>query len=896
MKFEHVHIDAFGRLSEVDTGSDPLPGLVVVSGPNEAGKSTFFHLLTSLLYGFYPASRDRNEYAPWNGVDASGSAVIRLSDGEVLEVERRLLSSPSGRLARNGTAEELRNRSLPWAEHVPRSVFVQVFAITLAELTELDEEAWGRVQDRLLGAMGSSELRPAREVAGDLEQEAGSLWRPNRRGNQRIRDLREEIRELRDRRRTAVERDHDVRDTVRRRDEARERLQSAREERQREQIAVDRVQQLLPVRTRLARIAELEREAGPDEAIRDLPPEPGEELARLDERLATLEDRLEELRREMEAPLRAMEAFGEDERTLLDRSREVTAFTSRASSWAAERARLGAVRQELRDLDRRLASVSEEILASSWEDVPQGPLLALSIGDLRARARAAREARDKLRTAEATLRTEGDEERPAATLFVAGLVLAATGVGLGVVAFVSSLPALLVPAVLVLVVAALLVRRRNGSASTGTAARPDELETRRSAWEAERAAVAELLRDLPVAPARLEEPDEGLVSGLDRLQELVRDRRDRSETARELTSTLEAAEEEARTLARSLGREPGEDAEAMAALLEAELRRAERARDAAESAEREVARLRRDEERATAELDVVRREADDLRDRLEDLGEGDAAQGAAEAGRRIRARERAEQLRDELHRGHPDLDDIRERIRRAEEAGESWTMDDADLARRKARMETLTGEIEELTRDAERLDQEARHMLEQETVDAVDGELAALLEEEDRLLKERDRRWILARLVRQADRRFREEHQPDLLRRASAHLAELTGGRWEKMVADDGANEHRFHLARPERAGLVPMAPPVSTGTLEQAYLALRLAIVDHLDEGQERLPLFLDEALVNWDPPRRDRGLRVLAELSETRQIFFFTCHPDTADQLETLGARRLELDGVAP
>ena len=84
----------------------------------------------------------------------------------------------------------------------------------------------------------------------------------------------------------------------------------------------------------------------------------------------------------------------------------------------------------------------------------------------------------------------------------------------------------------------------------------------------------------------------------------------------------------------------------------------------------------------------------------------------------------------------------------------------------------------------------------------------------------------------------------------------------------------------------------MSTGTLEQAYLALRLAIVDHLDDGKERLPLFVDEALVNWDPPRRDRGLQVLAQLSETRQIFFFTCHPPVARRLEELGGRRFQLD----
>jgi uncharacterized protein YhaN len=83
----------------------------------------------------------------------------------------------------------------------------------------------------------------------------------------------------------------------------------------------------------------------------------------------------------------------------------------------------------------------------------------------------------------------------------------------------------------------------------------------------------------------------------------------------------------------------------------------------------------------------------------------------------------------------------------------------------------------------------------------------------------------------------------------------------------------------------------VSTGTLEQAYLSLRLAIVDHLDEGHDRLPLFVDEALVNWDRARRDRGLDVLADLASVRQIFVFTCHPELASRLEERGARVVRL-----
>jgi uncharacterized protein YhaN len=151
---------------------------------------------------------------------------------------------------------------------------------------------------------------------------------------------------------------------------------------------------------------------------------------------------------------------------------------------------------------------------------------------------------------------------------------------------------------------------------------------------------------------------------------------------------------------------------------------------------------------------------------------------------------------------------------------------------------------------------------------------------------------VLARVLREADRRFRQEHQPDLLRRAGSYLEHLTGGRYERLIVDETDGNHLFHLVGPTLPAPVPLAPPISTGTLEQAYLSLRLAIVDHLDRGGERLPLFIDEIFVNWDGERRARGLEVLAGIANTRQVFVFTCHPRVAAELSERGGHVLELD----
>jgi len=71
-----------------------------------------------------------------------------------------------------------------------------------------------------------------------------------------------------------------------------------------------------------------------------------------------------------------------------------------------------------------------------------------------------------------------------------------------------------------------------------------------------------------------------------------------------------------------------------------------------------------------------------------------------------------------------------------------------------------------------------------------------------------------------------------------------------------------------------PIDFPLSGGTLDQIYLAFRLAVIDHLDEAYEHLPLVLDEVLINWDDQRFEAGVQILSHIAQKRQVFLFTCH----------------------
>lgn len=871
MRIDRIQVGAFGRLRDFDTGPSALERLVVVLGPNEAGKSTLFSFLTTALYGFQPATRERNPHVPWGADEASGSIRVRLDGDRCAEVERTLRSQPAGRLNMDGETTDLRNQAVPWVGHVPRRVFRQVFAVTLGELAGLDGETWAGIQDKVIGSMGAADLGSARAVADALEREAGEIWRPNRRGNQRLRALQREVRALRGRRTGAQERDAQVRRLIDERDRQRAELAEVRERRHLDRAEVARAQSLRPIARQLQRITTLRNEGGARATLCSLPPDPPARYGELSDTLRVADERRKAAEQEMVDHETAITRAASVSRDLLDKRDEILRLAARAAGCAPDRVRAVELEGEVGAVEARMDAHASRVLQGSWRDLPAGALTSLPIESLRARITPAPPARAPKRGSEAPRAATWSILAAGVALLIWGLTagqLIATALGGGAIA------------------AALtwfLALRAGARSRVSESGRHDTHQ-----------AVRALLSGVPVREEHLARPGEALVADLERLRELARGRSELSRALEAAGERVASVDVEARALAHALDRDDGPDAEVIARDLDRLMREGERLQDASVGAEHDLRRLRLERDAMLQRVVALRPEVATLEEVATTIGSGDIERGLAEAHARIRAHERADQLEEELDHGHSNLAELRSEIARLDQAGHSWSVDEEALARARARIEAHDERIEGLLTRGEALEGKATRLRDDETVDAVDSEITSLREEEARLMRARDRKWVLALVLREADRRFRDEHQPDLVRRAGSYLTHLTGGRYERLIIDETDGDHLFHLVGPTLPAPVPLAPPVSTGTLEQAYLSLRLAIVDHLDQGGEKLPLFVDEIFVNWDGERRARGLEVLAGIASTRQVFVFTCHPEVARELEKRGGRVLELDRV--
>ncbi len=844
MRVDGWRIDGFGGLAGWQVEMLAGHELIVVCGPNESGKSTLREFIATAYFGFAPAQRELNVYAPEEG--RFGGALQLVDEaGERLSIERELRSSPRGRVYRATTHDELANRALPALNGISRRVYLDLHSLGLDELLRVDASTWQSVEDRLLAGSALAFLRSAADVRRGLDEQAAALWRPDRRGQPEARRLRDRIAHLR-----ALERDAAA---------ARRRLDDIDAD-----LAAERGREDELRRTGTEIVARLRRHT-------DLAPA-----------LAAWRD-VERLRADAAAILVRDDDFPGDPADAVDRRRAEAADAERAATAARRQADQLQALADVPAAASKLAARATELRELAAEEAGAADLRA-AIGAAEAAARARDD--DAGRRAEAVLGRPlqaGDREalaavRPAdlrAAVAAAAVpprrapfsvaVAAALACALLAVAGTAgrTIPAL--AAVALVGVAALLAR---------------------SAAPRRGPAVADAVGALAVAPSRLARPDAALAGDIDHLRAAVAEADAAAADVQRLRTVVATR---TTRLAEALGPLGLSSAgHALAAVDDALIRVAEGRKAAAQLGEATA-----DADRLAGAAVAAAGRRDALLVKLQAVAPGaglDAAVAAVLNARRLRSA--ADERLRSANAAFGDLAAIAAEAEDLERRGAPLVLDDDALARLEAERGRVTTALEELQHRRGALVAERQALVALPGVADAAGEAAVYEEQLRAVERRRDRLALTSSILLHAERRFREQHGPGFLTAASAYLAAITGGRYDRLlIGEQNGNEPpRLEVLRHGRP--VPVGAPLSRGTLEQIYVALRLALVDEVDPHR-LLPLFLDEALVNWDDDRVDGLLPLLAAL-QGRQAIFTTCHPALAARLGAVGAAVIATPGL--
>lgn len=864
MRILSCHIEAFGAMRNRSFPDLNAP-VVIVEGSNEAGKSTFFHFLQTMLYGIYPVSEEKHPYAPRDGARMEGSLTMQSDQGEQCTVTRRLRGTVAGEIVwPDGRSEALGNRNAPLM-HISKEVYAAMYALSLYDLVALQdkEKAWQVVQDRLVGGLGVDFIRSAREVVGQIEQDASALWRPDRRGRPESKTIAAGLKALAQEIREAKRRDRELRDLSDQVERYALRDRDLSGERKKLRAKQRRIKRLAPIRERLRQIADAKREAGDPAELDGLPADPGAAM-----------DAIREEMEKAETQAKQLDAEREQAGQILDAAEAGAGFDLKMDSGNPYEGLLqdrDRAAHDLRQAQGDLVNKARNILTEPWSDPFANILEGIAPAELRERMnrfddaqreadtrRQAEEAHKQAVAMQRASEPDADAVRKAFRVraLLAGLLLAGAlaagavgrgelAVGLGAAGAIAGYMAWQ---------ARTQTRREAASPATSIGA-GRSLEDIQADMDVRRAAVRDLMGGLPVPASRFERPDMMLVGEVISLQDAVR-MRQRAQT------NMTARMADLKTLAQ---RRQNSIAEARRAL---------------------------GKEQASFEA-----ERNALNARLSELGGGDAEQGMVVVGKRKKSQQLAQTLEEKLATDFPgeDMAKARREIEELDREDAAWSVSDEEAVEIDERLDQLEEEINALTEQRAEAKKDIEDLREQPARDILESKREQLESELETVKERHDRLRLLQSIVREADRRFREAHQPDVLKRASGYVRTITGGRYERFDYDEDENLRAYPAGHPDRPASGrpwPVEAPLSQGTLDQIYLAIRFALVDHLDESKESLPVLLDETFVNCDPDRRRRCYEIFPEAAARRQTFVFTCHPWLAEEMEqALSAKRILL-----
>ncbi|MGF3072846.1 AAA family ATPase [Facklamia sp. P12945] len=141
-------------------------------------------------------------------------------------------------------------------------------------------------------------------------------------------------------------------------------------------------------------------------------------------------------------------------------------------------------------------------------------------------------------------------------------------------------------------------------------------------------------------------------------------------------------------------------------------------------------------------------------------------------------------------------------------------------------------------------------------------------------VQEWSKKKIAVDLIYQTLRQGMDNPIPEMNKMANEIFSKLTYGRYDQIKLNKtGIKVKQF-------SDVLFSPHELSQGTLEQLYVALRLAFIVNAS-SMVSMPIIIDDAFVNFDEIRKASMYKVLETISQNHQVLFFTFDQMAADTL---------------
>ena len=874
-----VKLDAkrFGSLKDFKCDIDAP--LVVIQGLNESGKSTTFELLLTLLCGFQNAGNKRNfkllpKVLPWSGDMPHIEGTLDCDDGKGCQVVRAIdKNAPADYLVKN-------SRQIPLAEdeHIPslggmgRETFTTMYALDLSQMTNLKRN-WENVRERLLGGLYPACLKSYKDMERGIQDRMKLLWKDERATKlskdlqKKIDDTKQMIGELRQKQH--VMRDMEI-------EIAKHRMNIKSYEEESRQLETDGRQRRVDrqVVGALKVVHHLERRAGDISEFTDIPEHPMEEYRNQREIIKGVVKKVEELKEQGDQLVPTIKRYDDDQRKIMENKDRIQDLKIKKQEYDNETKQLDTLRRKLEKASAEIESMAHELLTSTdgnWKDM----ILNLDLATLKS-AVESHDYYEELRLKRLGISpNSGHKSLPWRVLGGFSLMLIAlimvmlnqpiigAGMGLG--------------GIILWIIAAIKRNRRRLDRQNGDTEYDRDIESSEKTWK-------KILDRVPLPEEWLERPDRRSYERIKQINSQLTMEADDLKQCESLEQRCIDIKQGIKDEIKSLLNRDTSMSVGIAQLEEA-LQKANDVYSRCQNAQTQLKFIqeRIEEEKGRGKEAEAAIEA--LTKEVAPLGESNMEDNIKLLLERRKAHAEARRRRRDLEVQFENFEALEKRALTM--MGKDFDFEDA---KDKERVEVLEQSLKEATAAKTKLETRLGLMVKNGEAPAdKEAELLALEAERAQRIHQRDQLALALAMIKTGREQFMEHHRPEFMEKAQRYLATITGGKYNRIALDESGQDFVIDLNGVKAHGAQEFSDKLSQGTLEQVYMALRLAMLEQLDPAGERLPLILDEALVNWDRVRRGNFHDVLREIIPNRQVILFTCHDDMTKHLKDDGLKPL-------
>lgn len=852
MIIKSLKTTGFGKFSGNHEWDDFSPGLNVFYGKNEAGKTTIFNMILHLIFGSQSKKKQVNFFTNEESQHMNVSGVIE-EQGVALNIYRNFLDK-----------DALNDTSLSYASHIPRKTYKDIYALTLEDLTTFKSNTWADIQELLLSQYNSDTFCTPKEVLEKIEKDMRDIKKPTERGNSILKSLENQRKE-------SFLKKKEIQNNLLQAEKLEDQwriLEKEIESLKSKKINIlhqkDQVRTLMPI---LKNIYEKENLASKMIALDNFD-------------LHVYESSKEKLKK---LYLQMDEVSEHVSNLLLEKRRLLTLIETEDISELTfnemfqKHIMLGESAQNLQDMENELHQLEVMYKKSYDQTFEDGftfnqlkKINGLNYLNLKSLIQEVESVNDEIKSLKRDLRKSKDQKSKAVMVLMVILILLSGG------AFYRYDDAIIQYASIFIIGLSFMqflfqvTKRKNAYKPLDFLMEEKDALRLRLKKELQGLSISSIVEEFMGQEflsqvLELKNMGERYVQ-LDESYQIKVDHYDSEKSA------IEAY------LKTHIGL--SDDSDEPFAILKEKLEKTKSANRKIEVINGQVDILNDQLKSLEKELNTLELYVETGDQFLKKHGEGNISEGIEFVNLQMKYQNQYNSLCDQINQSQYNPDLLLS-FRNSYESSDDQSY--FDINHLEVDLSAIEDTLNEKIVSYVKVKKDWQLLISNNDIDEILGVLSHIDDEIKKYKRKYDRYQIMYNLVKNSDIKFRRENQPEVFKNAGDFLKAMTRGKYTGLeVLQDSQKSEQYMIRVHGPKGQVVVDKRLSKGTLNQIYLALRLSLIDHLDQGHTRLPICFDELLIEWDAERLKETIILLKRLSEKRQVFIFTCHEWFLDALK--------------